>query len=335
MFLFLCLRWDSSTYLELFIAFYKARPHTTTPCPILAICFYPKGGIPQTSPGHTASLTQFRAGKVSLGGPHRARLSRQPLPAKFKPTPEYKSEPFSGAQALLQIPAGLCNLQKPVAHARSACSAPTARIDLCMTSVKILSGSHAHKSPNKQPHPVVRIVTMRPAPFSGDASLMKTLPLADSQKMNCPAKSPCSAASLLCPFRVARVSRLIGNSHTTVNSIGWQANFEHPGASSFNLDVAPKAETQDPPNARNATPIEWRFTVLRLSLASQKVCGRQFLPPYLFSPSRPVCLYSRTAALAVALAGWLVFFGLVSNLPAPVHHWHLTYSNRGASRTSI
>jgi hypothetical protein len=51
---------------------------------------------------------------------------------------------------------------------------------LCMTSVKMLSGSHAHKSLNKRLHPVVRIVTMRPAPFSGDASPMKTLPLADS-----------------------------------------------------------------------------------------------------------------------------------------------------------
>jgi hypothetical protein len=30
------------------------------------------------------------------------------------------------------------------------------------------------------------------------------------------------AASLLCPFRVARVSRLIGNSDITANSRGWQ-----------------------------------------------------------------------------------------------------------------
>jgi hypothetical protein len=44
---FLCLRWDSSTDLKLFKALYRARPHTTTPCPILAICFCRKAGLPQ------------------------------------------------------------------------------------------------------------------------------------------------------------------------------------------------------------------------------------------------------------------------------------------------
>jgi hypothetical protein len=70
---------------------------------------------------------------------------------------------------------------KPVAPAHGADSASEARTDLYMTSVKMLSGSHAHMSLNEQLHPVVRIVTMRPAPFSGDAFPMKTLPLADSQ----------------------------------------------------------------------------------------------------------------------------------------------------------
>jgi hypothetical protein len=59
-----------------------------------------------------------------------------------------------------------------------------------MTSVKMLSGSHAHKNLKKQLHPVVRIVTMRPAPFSGDALSKKTLPLADLPKMICPAMLP-------------------------------------------------------------------------------------------------------------------------------------------------
>lgn len=36
--------------------------------------------------------------------------------------------------------------------------------DLTMTSVKMLFGRHAHWSLKKQLHPVVRVVTMRPAP---------------------------------------------------------------------------------------------------------------------------------------------------------------------------
>ena len=190
------------------------------------------------------------------------------------------------AQAPLQIPVDFRNPQNIVSPARGADSAYAARIDLCMTSVKMLSGSHAHKSPQKQLHPVVRIVTIRPAPFSGDAFPMKTLPLADCHEMTCSAKFPCSAASLLSPFRVARVSRLIGNSHTTVNSCGWQVNSTAPSPIGTGLNLEPKTlQTQETPLRK-----EWRFTVLRLSLASQKVCGRQFLPPYLFLPSRPVCL---------------------------------------------
>jgi hypothetical protein len=190
------------------------------------------------------------------------------------------------AQAPLQIPVDFRNPQNIVSPARGADSAYAARIDLCMTSVKMLSGSHAHKSPQKQLHPVVRIVTIRPAPFSGDAFPMKTLPLADCHEMTCSAKFPCSAASLLSPFRVARVSRLIGNSHTTVNSCGWQVNSTAPSPIGTGLNLEPKTlQTQETPLRK-----EWRFTVLRLSLASQKFVAGSCFRRYRFSPSRPVCL---------------------------------------------
>ena len=39
-------------------------------------------------------------------------------------------------------------------------------------------------------------------------------------------KLPCSAANLLYPSRVARISRFIGISDTTVNRCGWQVYFE-------------------------------------------------------------------------------------------------------------
>jgi hypothetical protein len=94
------------------------------------------------------------------------------------------------AQALLQIPADFRNSQNAVAPARGADSASQPGLTGIMTSVKMLSGSHAHMSLKKQLYPVVRIVTMRPAPFSGDALLKRTLPLADLPKMICPAKLP-------------------------------------------------------------------------------------------------------------------------------------------------
>jgi len=153
--------------------------------------------------------------------------------------------------------------------------------------------------------------------------------------MNCPAKFPCSAASLHCPFRVARVSRLIGNSHITVNSSGWQVNPAPLRPRGSHRDAVPIRNPTSSKRKKRHSKKSGVSLALRLSLASQKVCGPRFLPPYLLSPSRPVCLYSRTAALAVALAGWLLFFGLVRVPPAPVHHWHFLYSNRSASSTNL
>ena len=77
----------------------------------------------------------------------------------------------------------------------------------------------------KQTHPVDRIVTMRLARSSVDAVPMGALPVAVCDEMNCTAKFPCPAASLLSPIRVARVSRLIGNFDTTAKPRGWQADF--------------------------------------------------------------------------------------------------------------
>jgi len=116
--------------------------------------------------------------------------------------------------------------------------------DLC----EMLSGSHAHKSPQKQLHPVVRIVTIRPAPFSGDAFPMKTLPLADCHEMTCSAKFPCSAASLLSPFGGSRqpLDRQLSY-YSELMRLASKLHSSQPigTASTWN----PK-----PSNARNATP---------------------------------------------------------------------------------
>jgi hypothetical protein len=66
---------------------------------------------------------------------------------------------------------------------------------------------------------------MRLARSSVDAVPMGALPVAVCDEMNCTAKFPCPAASLLSPIRVARVSRLIGNFDTTAKPRGWQADF--------------------------------------------------------------------------------------------------------------
>ena len=132
----------------------------------------------------------------------------------------------------------------------------------------------------KQTHPVDRIGTMRLARSSVDAVPMGALPLAVCDEMNCTAKFPCQAASLLSPIRVARVSRLIGNLDTTAKPPGWQADFASgepaphlPG----NLSAAGPghilAQTHE-------TPLESSGVsrVLRWSLASQAI-GRWFFPP--------------------------------------------------------
>jgi hypothetical protein len=75
--------------------------------------------------------------------------------------------------------------------------------------------------------------------------------------------------------------------------------------------------------------MEWRFGLLRWSLASQGVLRAVVVST---APAadcfRPVSLFPRAASLAVALAGCLLFFGLAgTSLQQPVHHWRLSNSN--------
>jgi hypothetical protein len=94
--------------------------------------------------------------------------------------------------------------------------------------------------------------------------------LVSNEEINNAAKLPYSAASALCPFaaisialRVARVSRLIGKSDTTAKRSGWQVYFAET--------LSPEARTQPKTAQTQETPLpsEWRFAVLRWSLASQ------------------------------------------------------------------
>jgi hypothetical protein len=71
-----------------------------------------------------------------------------------------------------------------------------------------------------------RINAVRQVLSSGNALPMGAL-AACSQIRNerCGFKLPYSAASSLYPFRVARVSRLIGKFDSTAKPLGWQVNF--------------------------------------------------------------------------------------------------------------
>jgi hypothetical protein len=75
--------------------------------------------------------------------------------------------------------------------------------------------SDVHKRAIVQLHPVVRIVTVRPAPFSGDALPMGTSAAGIQRLGELNGKDSLLAASLLFPFGVARVSRLIGKFDST------------------------------------------------------------------------------------------------------------------------
>jgi hypothetical protein len=91
---------------------------------------------------------------------------------------------------------------------------------------------------------------------------------------------------LALPFRVARVSRLIGNPDITANGCGWQVNFAAPrfpaAAGAFPNGLFMTRQTQEAP-----LPSEWRFSVPCWSLASRINCGRRYLPPRLLqSPDR-------------------------------------------------
>src|SRR5208282_1821012 len=68
-------------------------------------------------------------------------------------------------------------------------------------------------------------------------------------------------------------------------------------------------------------PLEWRFAVLRWSLASQVQIARWFVHRRNSRLSRPVVPIFRVARLASALAGCLLDWAGRIFSQQPVHHW--------------
>ena len=99
--------------------------------------------------------------------------------------------------------------------------------------------------------------------------------------MNYPAKLPCFTASLLCPSRVARVSRLIGKSDTTANGRRWQVKLRRL-PDSAPISQPPQFVRKPPQNARNATLCRVAFRCTALVTGPQTIPGWWSLPPCLF-----------------------------------------------------
>jgi len=137
---------------------------------------------------------------------------------------------------------------------------------------------------------------------------------------------------LLYPFRVARVSRLIGNPDTTAKPPGWQADFtRNRWCGRFPGGILLLKFTRSFPQTHE-TPLDSSGVsrVLRWSLASEAY-GRWLFPPCLLQTPPVGFSLLRAASLAVALTGRLLFSGLAGNFQQPVHHWRLTNSNRHAN----
>ena len=116
-------------------------------------------------------------------------------------------------------------------------------------------------------------------------------------------------------IRVARVSRLIGNSVTTANSRDWQVNspaFWIPAPMGAGPNRGSKSrQTQETP-----LQTEWRSAVLCRSLASkQSMAGGFSTVPTTDIPDRSVPFEGRFVG-GCSCRG-LFFFGLVRILPAP------------------
>ncbi len=132
------------------------------------------------------------------------------------------------------------------------------------------------------------------------------------------AKLPYSAASLLYPHRVARISPLIGKSDTTVNRDRWQVYFSGtparpdpivPGRFIWEFRVrnctnAGAQKQKRHPQMRMAS------SVLRWSLASQILRWTVIFPPLLLQTVPAGHSLFRAALFADALAGRLLSFGL-------------------------
>ena len=124
---------------------------------------------------------------------------------------------------------------------------------------------------------------------------------------------------------MARISRLIGISDTTVKRHGWQVHFA--GTSVRNPGKNRLAER---PNARNATPMEWRFAVLRWSLASQAIEDGGYFHRAFYRFFRPVSPFEGPLLWRMLLPGPAVHWAGLDLLQQPVHHWHFSCSNSSA-----
>ena len=163
------------------------------------------------------SAAQIRTRSAAKCGENHRRISCRP-PRRLTPHAICHDSP--GAWSIFTVPGCTRRSFKTVAPSwpRVGSASVALLSNLCENAVAAPRAG----VPEKQLHPVVRIVTVRSVPFSGNAFLWELSPFADCYEMNCAAKIPCLAASLLSPFRVARVSRLIGKTDSTVKSCGWQ-----------------------------------------------------------------------------------------------------------------
>jgi hypothetical protein len=135
------------------------------------------------------------------------------------------------------------------------------------------------------------------------------------------------AASALCPFGVARVSRLIGKSDTTAKRAGWQVHKRGTGKRGIGSRAIRVSSQQQAPIHETPLQTEWRFAVLRWSLASQAIEDGGYI-------HRAFCRLSGRFPLLRGryFGGWLlpgpaVLWAGRNFLQQPVHHWHPTYSN--------
>ena len=152
--------------------------------------------------------------------------------------------------------------------------------------------------------------------FSPRLPLMKYEPRA--------AKLPCSAASALCPFqqfqngfRVARVSRLIGKSDTTAKRVGLQVE---PIPTQFYRRSGWWAAS--PQTLETPLPSEWRFAVLRWSLASQAFEDGGYIHRAFCRFSWPVSPFEGPLQWRCLLPGPAVLWAGRDLFQQPVHHWH-------------
>jgi hypothetical protein len=146
------------------------------------------------------------------------------------------------------------------------------------------------------------------------------------EELNNAAELPCSAASALCPLKaissalgVARVSRLIGKSDTTAKRPGWQVYF-------VGTRLPTLARPKNYAKHKKRHSEEWRFAVLRWSLASQLDEGGGCLLRACCRPS------DRFPLLRGRFSGGcscrvLLFLGWPDSPQQPVHHWHPSNCN--------